>query len=169
MNQRRIFSLVLIYLSIIITFSNVSITGAVVGSGLSNLMGFLALVFFVVGVFLMVLRPSRAIRTSGIENRVVGSRVKKDPLLLRAAQSLGNKASRDVNHLIEELNRGHVNAGAGTKTILPGVYEMRMVGPLAGRLYFRNIGSFTDPKYEILGYSDKDSQKSVIARLRKLY
>jgi putative component of toxin-antitoxin plasmid stabilization module len=155
MKPRQLLGSAFILLGVIISVSNLSMTGAVIGSPLSNYFSFLALAFLLVGVLLM---------KSGIENKVINSKVKENPLLLRTAKNLGQDEGREVNHLIEQLNKGNTNPGVGTRTVFSGVYELR--GRNGGRVYFRNIGK---EKYEILGYSDKDSQLSVINRLRELY
>jgi putative component of toxin-antitoxin plasmid stabilization module len=152
-------SYVLIFIGAVLILNSLSgITGFVIaeaiGTGISGIIG-LALVIGGVVLF-----------AGGIENKVIGSNVKKDPLLLEIAEDIGNKnsISRDVNHLITQLNKGNTNPGLGTKTVSKGIYELR--GRNGGRVYYRKIDN---DKYEILGYSDKESQNKVINRLKELY
>jgi len=159
MRKIRLLGFVFLFFGAVIFFSNFSITGAVIGTSTSNnFFSFISITFFLVGVALIF--------AGGIENKVIGSRVKKDPLLLRVAEDIGEKdsISRDVNHLIAELNKGNTNPGIGTKTVSTGLYELR--GRNGGRVYYRESQK---GKYEILGYSDKASQNRVINRLKKLY
>lgn len=165
MNKKRLLGFGFISLAIIIVVSNTNITGAIIGTSTSNYLSLVALVFFIVGGFLIL--------TGKLENKVMGSKVKEDPLLSSVAEHIGeNQAvNRDVNHLIKELNKGNTNPGTGTRTVFKGVRELR--GPNEGRVYFRQIEKEDDKdkkdKYEILAYSDKDYQSRVINRLKKLY
>jgi len=119
--------------------------------------------FFIYGVFLFLL--------SSLEKKVQNekkmiSKVKEDPLLLDVARKIGKNLviRRDLNHLMQELYKGNTNPGLGTKHVGEGINELR--GRDGGRVYYR-INSFAD--YEILGYSDKNTQKKVIERLKILY
>jgi putative component of toxin-antitoxin plasmid stabilization module len=159
MKKVRFLGFLFLFIGMGIFFSNSSITGAVIGaSSLNNFSSFLSIALFFVGIYLIFV--------GGIENKILSSKVKEDPLLLRIAENIGKKESikRDINHLIAELNKGNTNPGIGTKTISKGLYELR--GRNEGRVYYREIQK---GKYEILGYSDKDSQDRAIARLKKLY
>ncbi len=159
MRKIRVLGFAFSFFGAVIFFSSFSITGAVIGASSSNnFLSFLSITFFLVGVALIF--------AGGIENKVIGSRIKKDPLLLRVAEDIEGKDSigRDVNHLIKELNKGNTNPGIGTKTISTGLYELR--GRNGGRVYYRETQK---GKYEILGYSNKASQNRVINRLKKLY
>ena len=124
---------------------------------MNKILGFLSIILLFIGVVLT--RPGK------LENMVVSSRVKEDNFLLKEAEKLGKKEaiSRDINHLIEQLNKGNTNPGLGTKSICRGIYELR--GRNGGRVYYREIGK---DQYEILGYSDKDSQEKVIKHLKEL-
>ena len=158
--KKKSLGFIFILLSVVIIISNAKITGAIIGNSLSNSLSFIAVILFGVGVFLII--------TERLENGVVSSRVKTDPLLTRVAEEVGKREaiSRDVNHLITELNKGNTNPGIGTKTIFAGVYELR--GRNGGRVYYRQIGG---DRYEILGYSDKNktNQRKVINRIKQLY
>lgn len=157
MNKKRLTGEIFVVLAVAIFLFNIEITGAVIGSAASNLRSLAALVLFIRGLMLINL---------GIGDRVIDSLVKQDPLLFRVAEKVGEKQSisRDINHLIKELNKGNTNPGVGTKTVSKGIYELR--GRSGGRVYFRKAGR---KKYELLGYSDKNTQSKVINRLKKLY
>jgi hypothetical protein len=73
-------------------------------------------------------------------------------------------AQKDVNHLIEQLSLGNDSPGLGNIRVkgLKNVSEAR--GRNEGRVYFRE----KDGKIEILGKSNKDNQKKVIAILQKM-
>ena len=68
-------------------------------------------------------------------------------------------AEKDVNHLIEQLSLGNNSPGIGTTRVkgLKNVSESR--GRNEGRVYFRK----KNEKFEVLGKSNKDNQKTVIA------
>lgn len=103
---------------------------------------------------------------NGLENKVVSSKVKSDTHLLKIAKSVGRREdiTRDINHLIHELNRGNTNPGIGTQHISEGIYELR--GRNGGRVFYREIEG---DKFEILAYSDKEKQAKVIDYLRNKY
>ena len=138
---------------------NFSITGAVVGitfnESLSNIF---PIIFFLIGGAFII--------AGGIENKIIGSRIKDSSLLLKVAKDIGKKGaiSRDVSHLISELNKGNTSPGVGTKTVSRGIYELR--GRNGGRVYYREADK---SKYEILGYSDKSSQRKVINYIKNIY
>jgi hypothetical protein len=93
-------------------------------------------------------------------------RIKENPALVREAQRMGKDqaAQKDVNNLIEQLSLKNENPGIGNRRVqgLKNVSEAR--GRNEGRVYFRE----KDGKLEILGKSNKDNQKKVIAILQKM-
>lgn len=93
-------------------------------------------------------------------------RIKENPALVREAERTGKDqaAQKDVNHLIEQLSLGNDSPGLGNIRVkgLKNVSEAR--GRNEGRVYFRE----KDGKIEILGKSNKDNQKKVIAILQKM-
>lgn len=101
-----------------------------------------------------------------VEKKEIVSRIKENPALVREAQRMGKDqaAQKDVNNLIEQLSLGNENPGIGNRRVqgLKNVSEAR--GRNEGRLYFRE----KDGKIEILGKSNKDNQKKVIAILQKM-
>ena len=74
------------------------------------------------------------------------------------------QADKDIDHLIEQLSLGNLDAGIGSKTIksLKNTRESR--GRNRGRVYFRKRNG----KIEVLGISNKNNQKKVIKLLRDL-
>jgi len=160
MKKIRLLGFILGFLGAVIFLSNFSVTGAVIGiSPTNNFFSFLSITFSLIGGFLILV--------GGIEKKVIGSRVKEDPLLSRIAEEIEKKKDgiyRDITHLIEQLNNGNTNPGIGTKAISSDLYELR--GRNGGRVYYRKIG---DDKYEIVGYSDKATQTKIINRLKRLY
>lgn len=161
MEKIRLLGVVFLFLGVMALYSNFSINGAVIGYSLkNNIFGFVSLVFLISGIILIF--------TGGIENKVISSKVKKDPCLLRIAEEVteNEAVKRDINHLIHELNKGNTNPGIGTKKLrgVSDIYELR--GRNEGRVYYREINK---GKYEILGYSDKKSQKRAIDRLKEIY
>lgn len=76
-------------------------------------------------------------------------------------------AQKDVNKLINQLELGNENPGIGSKPIGGGISELR--GFNEGRVYFRKLRKPTETLYEILGKSNKDNQKKVIALLTEIY
>lgn len=93
-------------------------------------------------------------------------RIKENPALVREAQRMGKDqaAQKDVNNLIEQLSLRNENPGIGNRRVqgLKNVSEAR--GRNEGRVYFQE----KDGKIEILGKSNKDNQKKVIAILQKM-
>lgn len=92
--------------------------------------------------------------------------LKSEAKLFKLAQETfsGNKAlSKEANSLIEQLSRGNMNPGIGTKNIVKDIFEAR--SSEGARVYFRKIGE----KVEILGYSSKSNQQAVIDRIIKIH
>jgi hypothetical protein len=65
---------------------------------------------------------------------------------------------------MKQLMNGNMNPGKGNKNIFGSIFEAR--GSNGGRLYFRNV---SEGAIEILGYSGKGNQQTVINRLMTLY
>jgi RHS repeat-associated protein len=90
------------------------------------------------------------------------SSVKADAKILKLARETfqGNEAlSKEANSLLEQMSKGNMNPGKGTKFIGKGVYELRSQN--GARIYFRHINKGV----EILGYSNKGNQQEVINRI----
>lgn len=103
-----------------------------------------------------------------INNKIIlKSRINEDPGLKAAAEKAckNREVQNDVNHLRDELLKGNMNPGIGSKPIVKGIIELRAQN--GGRLYIRK----KDGVIEILAKSGKkqSNQRFVIDRLRKLY
>ena len=96
----------------------------------------------------------------------ITSIVKSDAKLLRLAQETfkGNSMlTKEANGLIDQLSKGNMNPGIGTKNIGHGIYEAR--GSNGARVYFRNNTNGV----EIVGYSHKGNQTQVIDHILKVF
>lgn len=164
--KQKVFGVVLIIIGIVFILNSFwGISGFVIFEGLEDFLGdkigfAIGMVLVAGGIFTLVLSKER------LENMIIASRVKEDSFLSRIAKGVGKKEpiNRDINHLISELNRGNTNPGVGTKSISPGIYELR--GRNGGRVYYKDSSG---GRYEVLGYSDKETQDKVIKHIRKKY
>jgi len=97
----------------------------------------------------------------------MSSTVKEDTLLLREARRLSGKHSTEVNNLLEQLSKGNLNPGIGTRSIqgASGVSEARSRG--GARVYF--IADESGKSIQVVGYSTKANQQRVINKLTALY
>lgn len=96
----------------------------------------------------------------------VTSLVKSDSKLLKLAQETfhgNNLLRKEANSLLEQLNKGNMNPGIGSKNIGKNVFEARSRG--GARVYFRNGSNGV----EVLGYSNKINQQQVINRILEIY
>jgi len=94
------------------------------------------------------------------------SSVKADAKLLKLAKETfeGNEMLRkEANTLIEQLSKGNMNPGIGTKPIGSGVFEARSKG--GARVYFKKVAN----NIVIVGYSNKANQQAVINRVLELF
>ncbi|MEU6993259.1 pre-toxin TG domain-containing protein [Streptomyces sp. NPDC046465] len=98
--------------------------------------------------------------------KLITSAVGKDSQLSKAAQQAGKNQAvqRDLDGLFEQLSRGNMNPGLGSKA-LAGTDITYARGRNGGRLFFRNV----DGGIEIVGKADKGNEPKVIARLKQLY
>jgi len=97
----------------------------------------------------------------------IKSLVKSDPQILRLARQTfkGNDALRqEANNLLQQVSKGIMNPGRGTRLIGNGIYELRGWKEGAG-IYFRNAKN----GIEILGYSSKENQAQVIKAIQKVF
>ncbi|MGW3210089.1 polymorphic toxin-type HINT domain-containing protein [Streptomyces sp. NPDC001135] len=82
-----------------------------------------------------------------------------------AHQAGKNQAvQRDPGTLFEQLSRGNMNPGLGSKA-LTGTDVTYARGRNGGRLFFRNVGG----GIQIVAKADKSNESTVIARLKQLY
>jgi RHS repeat-associated protein len=94
------------------------------------------------------------------------SLAKQDNKLLKLSRETfeGNDLLRkEANGLIEQLSKGNMNPGIGTKSIGKNIFEARSKG--GARVYFRNGQNGA----EVLGYSNKANQQQVINRILEIY
>ncbi|MEU8702627.1 Hint domain-containing protein [Streptomyces sp. NPDC048680] len=96
----------------------------------------------------------------------MSSVIDEDPALVKAAQQAGKNqdVQRDLDNLFEQLSRGNMNPGRGSKA-LTGTDVTYARGRNGGRLFFRNV----DGGIQVVGKADKGNESKVIARLKQLY
>jgi RHS repeat-associated protein len=96
----------------------------------------------------------------------MSSAIGQDSLLTKAAVQAGKNqdVQRDLDHLFEQLARGNMNPGRGSKA-LTGTDVTYARGRNGGRLFFRNV----DGGIQIVGKADKGNESKVIARLKQIY
>ena len=73
-------------------------------------------------------------------------------------------AQAGIDRLTQQLSRGNLNPGIGTKPIGKGLSEA--CGSDGARVYFRQL---TDGTIEILGKSTKVDQSAVIAEVLRVF
>jgi RHS repeat-associated protein len=93
----------------------------------------------------------------------VTSRIKESPRLVKEAEKAGQSNQDGIDRLMEQIRRGNIDPGLGSKPIGDGLSEAR--GRDGSRVYFRETPNGT----EILGKSNKDNQQSVINEVRKTF
>jgi|TARA_Y100000310_G_C20586980_1_gene765940 hypothetical protein len=86
MKPKKILGISFILLGVIISVSNLSITGAVIGSSLSNYFSFLAIAFLLVGVLLMMASRDRNYAQEILDRGVYENRTRK---LKKIARKMG--------------------------------------------------------------------------------
>lgn len=96
--------------------------------------------------------------------RLIFSSIKRDKLLQRAAEEAGRSVQASLDHLVQQLAKGNMNPGIGTKGVFANVLEARARD--GARVYFREGANGT---IEILAKSNKANQEKVIRRLQELY
>src|SRR5690606_34508747 len=80
----------------------------------------------------------------------ITSRIKESPKLVREAERTGKSHQRSIDHLQDELRKGNMNPGSGSKAIGQGISEARSRD--GARLYFRQLG---ENAVEVLRKSNK--------------
>ena len=92
----------------------------------------------------------------------ITSRVKEHDALLKEARKLSSTESQGINSLFEQIRKGNMNPGIGTK-VFDGITEFRHRS--GGRLYAKVAGSTV----EVLGYSGKGNQNKVIDLIKSTF
>jgi len=91
------------------------------------------------------------------------SRIDASDRLVKEAQVAGRADQAGLDSLTQQLAKGNLNPGIGSKHLFGEVFEARAQG--GARVYFRN----TSEGIEILAKSVKANQDAVISALRRLY
>jgi hypothetical protein len=91
------------------------------------------------------------------------SRIKESPKLIREAQKLTGIHQREINTLTQELMKGNLNPGIGSKSLGQGISYARSRN--GARLFFRELNG----KIEILGKSIKSNEQAVINEVLRVF
>jgi plasmid stabilization system protein ParE len=134
--------------------------------GESALVGVGALATAHGGLMLMRNRQEHLRSTGSQSNatRKLRSRIGEDPRLVREAERAAKSHQESLNRLVDQLRRGNMNPGIGTKRILGNIFEARARD--GARVYFRIA---EDGTIEILAKSSKQNQSRVINILQEIY
>lgn len=113
---------------------------------------------FLTGLILPMGKGNNAVK--GVKSLILES---KNLMKVASNFDKGNMLTKEMNHLIEQFVQGNTKAGISPKHLFKDVWELRSRN--GARVYYR----MNDNEMEILGVSDKDTQKKVINVLRSLY
>ncbi len=94
---------------------------------------------------------------------IVSSRLNESPRLIKEAEFAGKSHQEGIDRLLEQLRKGNLNPGIGTKPVGHGFSEARARD--GARVYFRE----TDVGIEILGKSNKENQDVVIKEIMNVF
>ena len=163
-----IFGLLLIANSFLIV-----ITGNVVSETSKITSSILGLIFVIIGLGLFMAEPAGKLEKIAKEEPKLISAVKKDETIFKLAKKIPKNGiiQREINHLLEELNKGNINPGIGTKKLFGSISYLRSEN--GARVFYRPFGN----QYEILGYAigtgqgtgKSQHERRVIKRLEELY
>jgi hypothetical protein len=145
-------------------WANASTTGAVVGLSTTE-ESFVTFLFFLAALILTLL-------ASGLEKKITSAINKSNTLMTLAKDATRNeRVQKEIDHLINELGKGNLEAGLGNPGHLDGTDIYYLRGRNGGRLYYHKIDNQEgDHAYEIVAKSAKgQNQDNVIAKLRQLY
>jgi len=92
------------------------------------------------------------------------SLISRDSRLVKEAEAAARSHQRSLDALTEQLGKGNLNPGIGSKRLFGDVFEARARD--GARVYFRQV---SDDVIEILGKSSKANQQRVINILQELY
>ncbi len=143
--------------------SNSSITGAVSGTQNGFSLGFFISLILAIGGLVIF-------STAHLEHRVeLHSTIKQYPAMVRLTKEATHSQDieREMNHLIQQLSFGNLQAGLGAPGHLSGTPVHYLRGRNGARLYFTVDGKY---EYTIIGKSSKGrNEDQVMSRLRELY
>lgn len=91
------------------------------------------------------------------------SSIDKDSALVKYAEQAGKSVQKSLDNLVEQLGRGNMDPGIGTKSLGSGISYARARD--GARVFFRAA----DNEVEILAKASKANEQQVIARLKQLY
>lgn len=179
MKKEKFTGILLLLLGFVLVFNSsvVSITGQAILSdtvlGVNSVAG---LIFIALGMALFVLGSEgglEKIAGKAEEKKEITSNVKKDKRIYKLAKEIQEKQyiQKDINKLLNELEKGNENPGIGTKKLFGNISYLR--GSYGGRVFYRP----KEEGYEILGYAigtgqgkgKHKSERDVIFRLKELY
>lgn len=103
--------------------------------------------------------PGGGVEQDGV--RVVSS-IGKDAKLVKYAEEAGSSVQKGLDHLVEQLGKGNMNPGLGTKSIGDGISYARARD--GARVFFRQSGNTID----ILAKASKANEAKVINYLKSL-
>jgi hypothetical protein len=159
---------------LLLDYSSLNPTGAFLGTDqVGRFFGMIAgAVFLVVGIILFS-TASLYHQAPSLERRVfsnsLSSSIKEYPSLVKLTEEAvrDEAVEREMNHLIEELSKGNLEAGLGT----PGHIERTKIQYLRGRngarLYYQQTGN---KSYKIVAKSAKGkNQDQVMNKLKEIY
>ncbi len=162
----KVLSLVMLLIGVFLLInSGLNVTGAFLGSkGLTILASFSAGMII---LFVSIILFSSASLT--LEKMAVTSSIKSHPSLLRLTQDAvrDQLIEREMNHLIEELYKGNLEAGLGHPGHVEGTKVHYLRGRNGARLYYQRKG---EQSYEIVAKSAKGrNQEQVINKIKDIY
>jgi hypothetical protein len=150
--------------------SSLKFTGAFIGSETltHSFSFFLGLAFLILGIIIFSTASLYNLSPT-LERRVVSnslsSSIKEYPSLVRLTKEAveDRYVQKDMNHLIQELSKGNLQAGSGLKHLpgTPFIYA-RSGG---ARLFFQQTGG---DSYTIVAKASKKNEQKVIDKLREI-
>jgi hypothetical protein len=91
------------------------------------------------------------------------SSISQNKRLIKEAEKAAQSVQASLDHLAQELAKGHMNPGIGTKPLFGDIYYARARD--GARLFFRKHGNII----EIIAKASKENEEQVINILRNLY
>jgi hypothetical protein len=174
----KIFGLLVFLIGVIFSLnSSMSFTGGFIGSGalIHSLSFFLGIAFLILGIIIFSTSSLYHQNTApSLEQRaiskpyLISSSIKAHPSLLRLTEDTVEDPviEREMNHLIEELSKGNIQAGLGHPGHIQGTKINYLRGRNGARLLFQQKGK---DKYEIVAKASKKNEQQVIDALKKVY